>query len=148
MVYYARERLFLEILLTEGKPDVALNRVDSLHVVRMPSKGYPRLIWYNLPFRDDIIPRVYLANANIDEAIEAYERMTTIDPKGSTDRRIIPPWYHYKLARLYEQNDQIEEAIDRYRHFLKVWEKADDDLLEKIDAQKRLAALINPKSKN
>jgi tetratricopeptide (TPR) repeat protein len=138
---FYHERLFLEILLVEDKTGVALQRVDSLHIPGIVQKIYPLLFFYNLPFKDDIIPRIYLANDDIGKAIDAYENIVTISLTGNHDRRFIPPWFHFRLAKLYETYGQKEKAIRRYQHLLEVWEKADPNIPELIEAQNRLSIL-------
>ena len=67
--------------------------------------------------------------------------MTEFQP-DQKERFFINPKYHYRLAKLYQQTAQSEKAIERYKRFLEIWKYADDDLPEKIDAQKRLAVLV------
>ena len=71
-----------------------------------------------------------------------YEKLTTFDPNNK-DRRLIHPTYHYQLAKLYEQKELKNKAIEKYQKFLKLWKNADEDLPELIDAKKRLANLVN-----
>jgi tetratricopeptide (TPR) repeat protein len=133
--------LHLEILLAEGMIDEALLLSDSLQVPRGMNKIYPAMFFYNIPFKSDIIPRIYIAKNEIHNAIKAYERITSIRPGDDNDRRFIPPWYHYNLAKLYEQVGRKDDAIKRYRHLLNIWKDADKDIFERIDAQNRLEIL-------
>jgi pentatricopeptide repeat protein len=48
---------------------------------------------------------------------------------------------NYHLAKIYEQQGEISQAVEYYQKTLEQWEKADTDFLELIDAKKRLAAL-------
>ncbi|MCK5572216.1 MAG: tetratricopeptide repeat protein, partial [Bacteroidetes bacterium] len=77
---------------------------------------------------------------DLDGAIAEYERLTTYDPSGP-DRRWIRPENHYALARLYEERGLKQKAVEEYEKFLEIWHDAGDDLPEKKDAMKRLAAL-------
>jgi len=101
---------------------------------------------YNLPFKDDLLPRIYLARGDTNQAVIEYERITRVNPEDK-DRRFIPNIFNYRLARLYEQSGQRQKAIDRYNLFLDIWKNADKDLPELVDAQLRLEALNSPKSK-
>ena len=66
--------------------------------------------------------------------------MITFDPE-SKDRRMIHPKFHYRLAKLYEQTNQIEKATKEYEKFLDLWKNADEDQPDLIDAKKRLSNL-------
>ena len=96
---------------------------------------------HNLSY-GDILARAYIQKGDLDKAIAEYEQMITFDANKG-DRRLIHPRYHYRLAKLYEESGQVEKAILRYKRFLEIWENADDDLPEKIDAQERLATLTS-----
>ena len=111
------------------------------------SLGLGSNLLQNISFDKDIIPRAFKKKGNIDEAIEAYEELVDFRPGPNQidqkDRFFINPKYHYRLAKLYQQNGKRQKAIDRYKKFLDIWKYADDDLPEKQDAQKRLAALLD-----
>ena len=81
-----------------------------------------------------------MQNGQLEKAITEYEKLITFDPK-SKDRRMIPPKYHYRLARLYQEKGRSEQAIKEYKKFLELWEDADNDLPELKEAKKRLATL-------
>ncbi|MDZ7635112.1 MAG: tetratricopeptide repeat protein [Bacteroidales bacterium] len=48
---------------------------------------------------------------------------------------------HYNLGKLYEKKGNYEQAIICYQDFLEIWNAADDDLPELIDARSRLTKL-------
>jgi tetratricopeptide (TPR) repeat protein len=98
-------------------------------------------LWiYNTPIDKDILARAYQQKGEIDRAIAEYERLTTIDPK-SQNRMLIFPRYHFRLAKLYEQEGLKAKAAERYRRFLELWKDADPGRPEVEEAKKRLAGL-------
>jgi len=129
-----------EILLVEGLNDKVINILKETPSLGIPNMYTYGLIPYNIPFQYDLKARTYIQTGAIDDAIAEYERLTTFDPK-SEDRRLIYPKYHYRIAKLYEEKGETGKAIERYKKFLDIWKNADDDLPEKMDAQKRLEKL-------
>lgn len=130
----------MEIMLVEGAFEDAIvvgEKSGSLGIIRM---GIKELIAYNLPFFQDVLARAYYLNGELDKAIAEYERLITFNPK-SKDRRLIHPKYHYLLAKLYEEKGWKEKAIGEFEKFLDLWNDADKDLPEFIDAKSRLAKL-------
>jgi hypothetical protein len=57
------------------------------------------------------------------------------------ERFFISPRYHFRLAKLYQQNGQSEKAIRQFEIFLELWKDADPRIIEAIDAGKRLPEL-------
>ena len=55
------------------------------------------------------IPRALIKKGNIDEAIEAYEKITDFQP-DQKNRFFINPKYHYRLALLYQQTGQRQKG--------------------------------------
>jgi tetratricopeptide (TPR) repeat protein len=95
---------------------------------------------YNTPPLRDIVPRAFAKKGLMDSAIVEYEQLLRIDP-GTKDRRFIHPIFHYRLARICEQDGQREKALAEYQRFLEIWNKADADRAEIVDAKKRVANL-------
>ena len=50
---------------------------------------------------------------------------------------------HYRLANLYEQKGEKEQAINYYQALLKIWKDADEDIPELVAAKGHLANLID-----
>jgi serine/threonine protein kinase/Tfp pilus assembly protein PilF len=129
-----------EVLLAQGFPDSAIRSVRNIPFIR-PSMGSGWYMpMYNAPPLRDIVPRAFVSKGMLDSAIVEYERLLRIDP-ATTDRRFLQPLFHYRLARICEQAGQREKALSEYRRFLEIWNKADADRPELIDAKRRVAKL-------
>jgi serine/threonine protein kinase/tetratricopeptide (TPR) repeat protein len=138
-----------ELLLASDSTDQAIDyynkiRFPQMYKATIYSLIFSLNIFYNIPLEKDIIPRALIKKGDIEGAIEAYEKLVELRP-GKREHFIINPIYHYRLAKLYQQNGQIQKAIDRYRRFLDIWKYADEGLPQLIDAKKRLTVLTNTK---
>jgi tetratricopeptide (TPR) repeat protein len=129
-----------EVLLAAGEPDSAI-RVYRTTPVPQPSMspGWQLPLYTRPPLRD-VVPRAFLEKGEPDSAIIEYEKLLRIDPKTS-DRRLIHPLYHYRLARVYEQTGKADKAESEFRRFLELWRNADRDRPELMDAEKRVEEL-------
>jgi len=144
-ITYRYDFLNGEITLAEGNPEAAIAIFEKMMSQQVPVElSYPEIVFYNMPFIRGGLARAYLKAGYQDRAITEYERLTSFNP-NSMDRHLIHPKYHYRLAKLYEEKGLIDKAIQRYEKLLEIWKDADEDLTEKIDAQKRLATLIKEK---
>ncbi len=139
-VLHLHDVLHSEILLAEGALDEAIAACLATIPLIIPSMSTDQIGPYNAPVPRDTLARAYLEKGDLDKAIEAYEKIVTFDPSGS-DRRLIHPRYHYKLAILYEKKGANTEAIREYEKFLEFWKDADPGLPEVEDAKRRLAGL-------
>jgi tetratricopeptide (TPR) repeat protein len=126
-----------EVELAEGKAGDAIAFMEKEFVLTSPEVDPPQLMTHNMPFEQDVLARAYVKAGNPDKAIEAYLKLITFDPT-SQDRRLHIPVYHYRLARLYEGKGLKDEAAAQYRIFLDLWQDADPELAELVDAKKRL----------
>jgi serine/threonine protein kinase/cytochrome c-type biogenesis protein CcmH/NrfG len=133
-----------ELLLTMDSTDTAIMLGEKIKELALPRYYFSpnRLIFYNLPWSRDILARAYIKKGNIDKAVTEYERLIHFDPAGK-DRRIMNPKYHYYLARLYQQKEQKNKAVQHLEKFLEIWKNADEDISEFIDAKKRLKELTS-----
>jgi len=130
----------IEILLVENELQTALAlsrqlKYDEWDIFILERKEYALL-----PFQQDVTARALLKSGRLEEAIKEYERLTSADP-NKRGWQFIPAKYHYILGTLYEQKGWPGKAIDRYEHFLKVWQHADPDIPELGEARRRLQAL-------
>jgi len=137
-----------ELLLNEAAPEKAIaicEQIQPLEFGRIGEVVQSSFLYYNLPFPRDVLARAYLKSGLIDKSISEYERLMNVTDPNNKERRLIQPRYHYCLGKLYEVKGLKEKAIEQYEKFLQIWKDADEDLPEKIDAQKRLAKLIKEK---
>lgn len=143
-VEFENDLLKAEILLAENSPVKAITAFKNATKQNIPNLTYPVIVWYNVPFMKDGLARAYHKAGQLDKAISEYERLTTYNPQGK-DRYLIHPRYHYHLAVLYEEKGLKDKAIMQYKKFLELWNEADKNLPEPIDAKKRLNKLIGLK---
>ena len=73
----------------------------------------------------------------LQSTTKQYKHMNTIYFTFAYSRQF------YLLGKVNEGLDEKQEAINAYQKFLNIWKNADENLPEKIDAQKRLANLLN-----
>ena len=145
-MFYKKRGSFLidflnaEILLAEGKSQEAISVCEQTNLQEIPSMHRDNIATYNVPFMRDTLARAYVQLGDLDKAIAEYERLLTFNPK-SKERRLIHPRIHYRLAKVYEQNNQPEKAIEQFERFLELWKDADPGIAEVEDAKKSLAEL-------
>jgi serine/threonine protein kinase/tetratricopeptide (TPR) repeat protein len=129
-----------EILYTRDSIEQVITDCEEAKLSEMPGISKFNMVVFNIFLPGDVLARSYLKNGELNRAINEYKRLTNSDP-NSRGRLLIHPNYHYRLAKLYEQKGWMENAIEQYEIFLKIWKDADKNLPEFVDAKKRLANL-------
>ena len=145
MYYKKRGSFFIdflkaEILLAEGRPQEAITVCEQTNLQEIPSMHTDNIGPYNVPFMRDSLARAYIQIGDLDKAIVEYEKLLTFDLE-SKERRLVHPKFHYRLARVYEQNNQPEKAIEQFERFLELWKDADPGIAEVENAREKLAEL-------
>jgi len=139
--HHLQDFLYSQILIAQD----SLERAEKIYKNMTPMDtpfGFTKNYFISaLPFAQDELARAYLRHGDIDKAIIEYKKLIEPDPKTREWRHIYPK-YHYRLAKLYQQKGRLEEAIEQYQFFLKIWSNADPDLPEFKDAKIRLTELM------
>jgi tetratricopeptide (TPR) repeat protein len=138
-ISFYHDFLQAEILLAEGAVEKAITVCEKSSPLVVIDE-HPLLVLYNVPFLKDVLARAYRQNGEIDKAIVEYERLITFDPQRE-ERYLIHPEHYYRLAELYEQKGMKRKAIEHYEKFLNLWQEADSDIPEFVEAKKRLFKL-------
>jgi tetratricopeptide (TPR) repeat protein len=129
-----------EVLLAEGSIDEAIEVCLNIVPMDIPGMNTDELGSYNKSIPRDTLARAYYKRGDLDKAIEAYKHVVNFDPDG-TERRLLHPRYHYRLAKLYEEKGLRNRAAKEYEKFLNIWKLAIPDEPEAVDAKKRLETL-------
>ena len=100
------------------------------------SSGFARILL--LYYRAECLYK----NGEYDQAIESLHRLHTISDNAFGLRAIYYPISYYQLGKNYEAKGDREQAVNNYQRFLSLWQDADEDLPNLIDAKKRLSDLL------
>jgi predicted Zn-dependent protease len=111
------------VALKTGYPAEAINHFKEV------LKHRPA-IWHIDP-GEDCLANAYLELGRLDEAIAEYERILRLNPAY--------PLASYHLAQAYERKGEAGRAREMYGKFLRLWEKADEDVPEAIIARQRVS---------
>jgi tetratricopeptide (TPR) repeat protein len=131
-----------EIALAKGDLERAEAAFSAgLPIGKMPGGGMTGTSFYmhNSPSRD-WKARIHKARGDAAAAIAEYRRLLT----PGADQKfmgVLEPRYVLELARLLDQEGDLEAARQEYRRFLDLWKSADPDLPELAQARSRLARL-------
>ena len=110
------------LALHENQPEQAIAHFrEALHHLP-PTSGQD--------LYEDCLANAYLALGRLDEAIAEYQRVLRLNPSY--------PLAQYHLAQAYQRRHQVAEARASYERFLQIWEMADQDIPEIVDARKQL----------
>lgn len=83
-----------------------------------------------LDLYEDCLANALFELGDLDGAQREYERILTLNPNY--------PLLQYHLAKTYERKGQLDQARVAYRRFLSIWNDADVDIPEILDARSTL----------
>jgi predicted Zn-dependent protease len=83
-----------------------------------------------LDLYEDCLANAYLELGRQDEAIAEYQRILRLNSNY--------PLAQYHLAQAYQRKGQTAGARTGYEKFLQIWNSADADIPEMVDAQRKL----------
>jgi len=131
-----------KILLEEGKLP---NALESLKLSLKEFSEVERTVRQFYGLREDeilnAIAETYLKQNDYNAALEGYHKLNDI-PLGMLGYgEHMWARKHYKLGTIYEQTNDSSSAIKEYETFLQLWKDADEEIPERRDTIKRLAAL-------
>jgi tetratricopeptide (TPR) repeat protein len=85
----------------------------------------------------------YTRGGNYDRAVSLFNRLTSCYTNLRTREIVRSAKMHYYLGIAYEESQWFEMAIEQYEYFISIWQEADIDLPEVINAKERLNRLEN-----
>ncbi|MEP7270241.1 MAG: tetratricopeptide repeat protein [Acidobacteriota bacterium] len=114
-----------QVALRQGRAEESLNHFRAA--------VHYRAVEWNIDSFEDCLANALLELGRNDEAIAEYERILKINPHY--------PLAHYRLGQAYEHKGDREQARAAYQRFLQVWQGADAQIAELVEARQRLNAL-------
>jgi serine/threonine protein kinase/Flp pilus assembly protein TadD len=137
---FQKDWLKAEILTAQGSAKEAVAVLENTVSESVPNLQTDVYGPYNMPFRRDLMARVYYQCGRLDEAIAEYKRLVTFVP-GEKDWHLIHPIYYFLLGKLYEEKKMTAEALECYERFTSLWKDADPGTAEVETAKERVAEL-------
>jgi len=124
-----------EILLAKGDYNTAIEAIEI-----SANLGGP-----NFESAFESIAHAYLSKGDLENALQKYQDLLDKKLLGSEEQE---HWIraHYLLGTIYEQKQDVENALKYYNHFLEIWKGGDTDLIDLMDAKKRVAKLKGNKT--
>ncbi|MBV9494369.1 MAG: tetratricopeptide repeat protein [Acidobacteria bacterium] len=116
------------------RAEAALARGDvegAIRLAREAARHIPLAFYFDA--FEDTLGDVLAASGRNAEAIDEYRRILRINPNRARTR--------YKLALVLEAAGHREESRAELQRFLAIWENADADAPELVDAKRRLGML-------
>ena len=126
----------------KGQYDIAIERFRKAYGTAVPNHA-PQYFY----------AVALMKNGNVSEALREFQRMTWYSPvtsPSSTRLDYLPTWRYWPIAAVkayywlgvaYEQQGQVDRAINSYEKFLEIWKNADFQSAEIQDASIRVAKL-------
>jgi serine/threonine protein kinase/tetratricopeptide (TPR) repeat protein len=139
---YTKQFLYLRILINQDSLSKAEYISQNVKPMETPFGFTMNYLLYNFPLSQDELAQGYLKKGNLPQAIKEYEKLIETDPK-KREWRLINPLYHYRLAKLYQENNQTVKAIREYKKFVDICSGLGDKSKEILDAKERLQLLKN-----
>jgi tetratricopeptide (TPR) repeat protein len=134
--------LLAELNINQSQPEKALKKMDE--VSPFSRMHFPRCRM--------LTAEIQALNGNTESAIETYKRLfhnweTAKSYHGGNwfDYFQVRSMIKYKIARLYDKAGDRKSAFQYYQEALDQWKNADNDLPEKVNAEKRLSRLKDEK---
>lgn len=117
-----------ELELARGNLSEAKDLLETASVLRVDAYALESLAHY------------YFTTGDLEKAIEVYEQITELASMGWETQEC---WVraHFSLGKAYEAIGNHEKAILWYQRFLSIWEEADRDLPDLMEAQSSLESL-------
>jgi tetratricopeptide (TPR) repeat protein len=138
----AEKYILSHVLLAEGSVDDAVTVFKEIPSTPLSFSDFYAYIYKNLPYRADFGARGFQIKGDVDQAIIAYEKLTTFDPTQAAFEPLIHPFSHLQLAKLYEEKGMREKAREQYELALSYWQEADDGLVPVMQAREGLHRLF------
>ncbi|MCY7377588.1 MAG: tetratricopeptide repeat protein [Pyrinomonadaceae bacterium] len=113
------------VALKNNQTDEAI--ANFKEVVRRPPPTW------NIDAYEDCLANAYLELGRFDEAAAEYERVLRLNPHY--------PLAQFHLAQTFERKGEFEKARAYYQNFLELWNEADEELSEILEARRFLNGL-------